>query len=133
MLRIDLESPIALTLALLAALERCRRPRRVHRVGGGSALAPPSEAVYAASKAGITAFAEGLRVDLGVAGSPVGVHVVQPGVLATDLFELPDNDPSIADIEPLTRRRSSWPPCSRRWRRAPRRRSCRSGSPTSRR
>jgi hypothetical protein len=27
--------------------------------------------------------------------------VVQPGVLATDLFELPDNDRSLADIEPL--------------------------------
>ncbi|MBK6671845.1 MAG: hypothetical protein IPG46_20170 [Actinobacteria bacterium] len=36
-----------------------------------------------------------------MAGCPVGVHVVQPGVLATELFELPDNDPSLSDIEPL--------------------------------
>jgi NAD(P)-dependent dehydrogenase (short-subunit alcohol dehydrogenase family) len=64
-------------------------------------LGPPSEAVYASAKAGITAFAEGLRVDLGVAGSAVRVGVVQPGVLATDLFGLPDNDPSLSDIEPL--------------------------------
>ena len=62
---------------------------------------PPSEAVYAASKAGITAYAESLRVDLGVAGVTSAVHVVQPGVLDTELFGLADNDASIADIEPL--------------------------------
>jgi NAD(P)-dependent dehydrogenase (short-subunit alcohol dehydrogenase family) len=99
-LRIDLQSPIRLTQALLPALDR--RGGRVVFVGSVAArLAPPAEAVYAAAKAGITAYAEGLRVDLGVAGSPVGVHVVQPGVLATELFELPDNDPSISDVEPL--------------------------------
>jgi NAD(P)-dependent dehydrogenase (short-subunit alcohol dehydrogenase family) len=99
-LRIDLHSPIRLTLALLPALDRAGGD--VVFVGSVAArLGPPAEAVYAAAKAGVTAFAEGLRVDLGVAGSPVGVHVVQPGVLATDLFDLPDNDPSISDVEPL--------------------------------
>jgi len=99
-LRLNVESPIRLTTALLAVLER----RRGHVVMIGSVaarLAPPNEAVYAASKAAITAYAEGLRVDLGVAGVPVGVHVVQPGVLSTELFELPDNDPPLSDIEPL--------------------------------
>lgn len=99
-LRLNVESPIRLTTALLPVLAR----RRGHVVMVGSVaarLAPPNEAVYAASKAAITAYAEGLRVDLGVAGVPVGVHVVQPGVLRTELFELPDNDPSLSDIEPL--------------------------------
>lgn len=99
-LRIDLHSPIRLTLELLAALDRAAG--HVVFVGSVAArLAPPNEAVYAAAKAGITAFAEGLRVDLAVAGSPVGVHVVQPGVLATGLFDLPDNDASISDVAPL--------------------------------
>ena len=99
-LRVDLHSPIRLTLALLGALDASAG--HVVFIGSVAArLAPPAEAVYAAAKAGLTAFAEGLRVDLGVAGSPVGVHVVQPGVLATELFELPDNDASISDIEPL--------------------------------
>lgn len=99
-MRINLQSPIHLTLALLPALEASAGS--VVFIGSVAArLGPPAEAVYAASKAGITAFAEGLRVDLGVAGSPVTVGVVQPGVLATDLFELPDNDPSISDMEPL--------------------------------
>ena len=99
-LRVDLHSPIRLTQALLPALDRAAGA--VVFVGSVAArLGPPAEAVYSAAKAGITAYAEGLRVDLGVAGSPVGVHVVQPGVLATELFELPDNDPSISDMEPL--------------------------------
>jgi len=99
-LRVNVESPIRLTSALLPALGDSAG----HAVFIGSVaarLAPPNEAVYAASKAAITAYAEGLRVDLGVAGSPIGVHVVQPGVLRTQLFELPDNDVSLSDIEPL--------------------------------
>ncbi|MFM7064503.1 MAG: SDR family NAD(P)-dependent oxidoreductase [Actinomycetes bacterium] len=99
-LRLNVESPIRLTNALLPEL--ARRSGHVVVIGSVAArLAPPNEAVYAASKAAITAYAEGLRVDLGVAGVPVGVHVVQPGVLATELFELPDNDTSLSDIEPL--------------------------------
>lgn len=99
-LRLNVESPIRLTGALLGEL--ARNEGHVVMIGSVAArLAPPNEAVYAASKAAITAYAEGLRVDLGVAGVPVGVHVVQPGVLSTELFELPDNDPSLADIEPL--------------------------------
>ena len=99
-LRINLESPIRLTLALLDALGASGG--RVVFIGSVAArLSPPCESVYAASKAGITAFAEGLLVDLQVAGSPVGVHLIQPGVLDTELFELPDNDRSLADIEAL--------------------------------
>ena len=99
-LELNVESPIRLTLALLDALGASGGS--VVFIGSVAArLAPPSEAVYAASKAAITAFAECLSVDLRVAGSPIGVHVVHPGVLDTDLFALPDNDPSLADIEAL--------------------------------
>ncbi len=99
-LRVNVESPIRLTLALLDAL--AATSGHVVFIGSVAArLSPPSEAVYAASKAAITAFAECLRVDLGVASSPIGVHIVQPGVLATELFELDDNDRSLADIEAL--------------------------------
>ncbi|MGZ4786027.1 MAG: SDR family NAD(P)-dependent oxidoreductase [Acidimicrobiales bacterium] len=99
-LRINLESPIRLTLALLDALGASAG--QVVFIGSVAArLSPPCESVYAASKAGITAFAEGLMVDLRVADSPVGVHIIQPGVLDTELFELPDNERSLADIEAL--------------------------------
>jgi NAD(P)-dependent dehydrogenase (short-subunit alcohol dehydrogenase family) len=99
-LRINVESPIRLTQALLGELDR--RDGHVVFIGSVAArLSPPNEAVYSASKAAVTAYAEGLRVDLGVAGSSLGVHVVQPGVLTTELFTLPDNDPSLSDVEPL--------------------------------
>ena len=99
-LRTNIESPMRLTLALLDALGASSG--HVVFIGSVAArLAPPNEAVYAASKAAITAFAEGLSVDLQVAGSPIGVHVIQPGVLDTELFSHPDNDRSITDIEAL--------------------------------
>lgn len=99
-LHLNVESPIRLTLAALDALEASAG--RVLFVGSVAArLTPPAEAVYAASKAAITAFAECLLVDLRVGGRDVGVHVVHPGVLDTELFGLPDNDPSISDVEPL--------------------------------
>ena len=99
-LRVNVESPIRLTQSLLPALERSGGA--VVFIGSVAArLTPPAEAVYAASKAAITAYAECLRVDLGVAGRPVGTHVIQPGVLDTDLFTHADNDPPISDVEPL--------------------------------
>ena len=131
-LRVNVESPIRLTPALLDALGDSAG--HVVFIGSVAArLAPPNEAVYAASKAAITAFAEGLRVDLGVAGSPIGVHVVQPGVLRTPLFELPDNDPSLSDIEALEPSARSSTRCSARSTPVPRRRSCPRGSATSHR
>ena len=42
-----------------------------------------------------------MQVDLAVAGTEVLVHVVNPGVIDTDLFHLPDNEESLADIEAL--------------------------------
>jgi short-subunit dehydrogenase len=99
-LRLNVESPIRLTLALLDALGASSG--HVVFIGSVAArLSPPCESVYAASKAAVTAFAEGLSVDLRVAGSPVGVHIIQPGVLDTELFELPDNERLLAGIQAL--------------------------------
>jgi NAD(P)-dependent dehydrogenase (short-subunit alcohol dehydrogenase family) len=93
-------SPVRLTLALLPKL--IERSGRVVCVSSVAArLSPPAESAYSASKAAITAFCEGLAVDLAVADLPVGVHVVNPGVIDTELFTLPDNDETIADVEAL--------------------------------
>jgi len=97
---INYSSPVRLTLALLPEL-RARSGSIVFIGSVAARLAPPAEAAYAASKAALTAFAEGLRVDLGVAGEDVGVHIVHPGVIRTDLFDTPDDDRSLADIAPL--------------------------------
>jgi NAD(P)-dependent dehydrogenase (short-subunit alcohol dehydrogenase family) len=92
-------SPVRLTLALL--------PRMLERGGGriinissvAARLGPPREAAYSASKAALTAWSESMAMDL--VDRPVQVHVVNPGVIDTQLFELPDNEPSMADVEAL--------------------------------
>jgi NAD(P)-dependent dehydrogenase (short-subunit alcohol dehydrogenase family) len=93
-------SPVRLTLALLPGLI-ARAGRIVNISSVAARLGPPSEAAYTASKAALTGWSESMQVDLAVAGTDVRVHVVNPGVIDTDLFHLPDNDESMADIEAL--------------------------------
>jgi len=96
---INYSSPVRLTLALL--------PRMIERGGGriltissvAARLGPPREAAYSASKAALSAFMESLAVDLD--GTNIGIHLVNPGVIDTELFHLPDNEPSLADLDPL--------------------------------
>jgi NAD(P)-dependent dehydrogenase (short-subunit alcohol dehydrogenase family) len=93
-------SPVRLTLALLPEL--IERSGRIVNISSVAArLGPPSEAAYTASKAALTGWSESMQVDLAVAGTDVRVHVVNPGVIDTPLFHLPDNDESMADIEAL--------------------------------
>jgi NAD(P)-dependent dehydrogenase (short-subunit alcohol dehydrogenase family) len=100
---INYSSPIRLTLALLPRLlERApgRGGARIQFISSVAArLSPPAEAAYAASKAAVTAFAETMVLDLD--GTDVSVHVVNPGVLDTELFHLPDNDPLPLAVEAL--------------------------------
>ncbi|HSO94630.1 MAG TPA: SDR family oxidoreductase [Acidimicrobiia bacterium] len=89
-MRINYFSPVRLTLALLPGL--IDRSGRIVNISSVAArLGPPIEAAYAASKAAITAFSECMAVDL--RDTDVLVHVVNPGVLDTELFHLPDNEP----------------------------------------
>jgi NAD(P)-dependent dehydrogenase (short-subunit alcohol dehydrogenase family) len=62
-------------------------------------LGPPGEAAYSATKAALSAFSESAHVDLADTG--VKFLIVNPGVIDTRLFQLPDNDESSADIEAL--------------------------------
>jgi len=87
--RINYLSPIRLTLALLPAL--IESSGEIVNISSVAArLSPPAESAYAATKAAITAFSESMAVDL--RDTEVGVHVVNPGVIDTELFHLPDND-----------------------------------------
>jgi NAD(P)-dependent dehydrogenase (short-subunit alcohol dehydrogenase family) len=62
-------------------------------------LSAPGEAAYGASKAALTVFSETMAVDLWDSG--VKVMLVYPGVIDTELFHLPDNDPFHGDVESL--------------------------------
>lgn len=91
-------SPVRLTLALLPGMLARGHGHIVNVSSIAARLGPPREAAYAASKAALTAFSESMAVDL--AGTGVVVHVVNPGVIDTDLFALPDNEPSLSDLPP---------------------------------
>ena len=92
-------SPVRLTMALLPGMLERGAGRIVNISSFAARLAPPGEAAYAATKGAITAFSESLAVELW--GSGVNVHVVYPGVIDTELFHLPGNDPLLAPVEAL--------------------------------
>jgi short-subunit dehydrogenase len=63
-------------------------------------LSSPGEAAYDASKAALSAFSEAMAADLW--GTGVEVLVVYPGVVDTELFTIPGNDPLPAGIDPIS-------------------------------
>ena len=96
---LNYSSPIRLTMALLPRMLERGTPADIVNLSSVAArLSPAGEASYAASKAAVTAFSECLAVELW--DSPVTVHVVNPGVIDTELFHLPGNDPLRAPIDP---------------------------------
>ncbi|HXQ61529.1 MAG TPA: SDR family oxidoreductase [Acidimicrobiales bacterium] len=93
-------SPVRLTLGLLPQM-LARGSGRVVCVSSVAApLSSPGEAAYSASKAALAVFAESMAVDLWDTG--VKVTVVYPGVVDTELFTLPDNDPFTAGVEAIS-------------------------------
>jgi NAD(P)-dependent dehydrogenase (short-subunit alcohol dehydrogenase family) len=88
-MRINYFSPVRLTLALLPGLIE-RGGHVVNLSSVAARLGPPIEGAYSASKAAITAFSECMAVDL--RDTDVQVHIVNPGVIDTELFHLPDNE-----------------------------------------
>jgi NAD(P)-dependent dehydrogenase (short-subunit alcohol dehydrogenase family) len=96
---INYQSPARLTLALLPGMVQRGEGRVVTISSVAARLGPPHEAAYSASKAALSAFMESLEVDLD--GTGVRFHLLNPGVIDTDLFHLPDNEASMADLEAL--------------------------------
>ena len=56
-------------------------------------LSSPGESAYDASKAAMTAFSKSMAIDMWQTG--IEVLVVYPGLVDTELFSLPENDPFI--------------------------------------
>jgi NAD(P)-dependent dehydrogenase (short-subunit alcohol dehydrogenase family) len=96
---VNYASPIRLTLALLPRMIERGAGRIVTISSVAARFGPPREAAYSASKAALSAFMESLAVDLD--GTPVKINLVNPGIIDTPLFQLPDNEPSLGDLEPL--------------------------------
>ena len=96
---INYSSPVRLTLALLPRMIKRGSGRIVTISSVAARFGPPREAAYSASKAALSAFMESLAVDLD--GTDIRIHLVNPGIIDTELFHLPDNEQSLADIEAL--------------------------------
>ncbi len=98
-MRINYSSPVRLTLALLPQMLERGEGRLVNVASVAATLSSPGEAAYDASKAALAVFSEALAVDLWDRG--VKVTIVYPGVIDTELFTLPDNDPFTSPVEAL--------------------------------
>lgn len=96
-MRINYQSPVRLTLALLPQMLERGEGRIVNVASVAATISSPGEAAYDASKAALAVFGEAMAVDLWTTG--VKVTTVYPGVIDTELFTLPDNDPFTAPVE----------------------------------
>ncbi len=84
-------SAARLTLRLLPGLLEQPRAHIISVSSIAAKLSAPGEAAYDASKAAMSAFFEAMAVEL--YDTSVSVHLVYPGIIDTELFDLPDNDP----------------------------------------
>jgi short-subunit dehydrogenase len=98
-MNINFLAPARLTLALLPQMVERGAGQIVNLSSVAATLSSPGEAAYSASKAALSVFSESMAIDVWDAG--VRVLVVYPGVVDTELFQLPDNDPFDAPVEPI--------------------------------
>lgn len=99
-MRINFSSPMRLILALLPQMLARGDGRIINVSSVAATLSSPGEAAYDASKAALAVFSEAMTIDLWESG--VRAMVVYPGVVDTELFNLPDNDPLLAPVEPIS-------------------------------
>jgi short-subunit dehydrogenase len=94
---VDFHSPMRMALAVL--------PRMLARGTGqvlfvssmGGRIPIANEAAYNAAKYAMCGFAEAMLLDL--AGTGVEVKLVLPGPIATEIWDQPDNEPALMDVE----------------------------------
>jgi short-subunit dehydrogenase len=96
-MNINFFSLVRLTLALLPTMLERDRGRIINVSSVAATLSSPGESAYDASKAAVTAFSEAMAIDLWQTG--VDILTVYPGLVDTELFSLPDNDPVVAAVE----------------------------------
>jgi short-subunit dehydrogenase len=95
--RVNYLSAVQLTLALLPQMVDRGAGRVINVASVAATLSSPGESCYDASKAALAVFSEAMAVDLWDAG--IKVLVVYPGVVDTELFSIPGNDPLPVQIE----------------------------------
>jgi NAD(P)-dependent dehydrogenase (short-subunit alcohol dehydrogenase family) len=96
-MRVNFFSPVRMTLALLPRMLARGEGIVVNVASMGGRLGIAHEAAYCASKFALTGWSESMATDLHQ--SPIQVRLIQPGPIDTDIWDRPDNDPALFDIE----------------------------------
>ncbi len=94
-MRINFFSPAAVTLALLPRMLERRSGTIVNVSSLGGRLGIATEAAYSASKFALAGWSESLALDLD--GTGVGIKLVLPGAIDTEIWDQPDNDAPLYD------------------------------------
>jgi short-subunit dehydrogenase len=98
-MNINFFAPARLMLAVLPQMAERGRGLVVNVSSIAATLSSPREAAYDASKSALSVFSESAAIDLW--GSGIRIMVVYPGLVDTELFSVPDNDPVIDAVEPI--------------------------------
>ena len=99
-MRVDLESPVRMTLALLPGMLERRHGAIVNVASMGGRVGIVHETAYCAAKFGLSGWSEALALDLW--DTPIEVRLIQPGPIDTEIWDLPDNEAPLYDgpLEP---------------------------------
>jgi short-subunit dehydrogenase len=99
-MRVNLESPVRMTLALLPGMLERGRGSIVNVSSMGGRLGITHETAYCAAKFGLCGWSEAMALDLW--DTPIEVRLIQPGPIDTEIWDLPDNEAPLYDgpLEP---------------------------------
>jgi short-subunit dehydrogenase len=99
---VNFTSPVRLSLALLPRFLARGSGLFVNVSSTGGRMPIANEAAYCASKYALAGWSEAMRIDL--EGTGVGIKLVLPGPIATEIWDQPGNAPALFDIEKVSAR-----------------------------
>jgi short-subunit dehydrogenase len=94
---VDFHSPVRMALALLPRMLERERGEILFVSSTGGRIPIANEAAYCAAKYAMCGWAEAMALDL--SGTGVDVKLVLPGPIATEIWDQPDNEPALFDVE----------------------------------
>ena len=95
-MRVNFFSPVRMTLRLLPSMLARGSGTIVNVASMGGRVGIPQEAAYCASKFALTGWSEAMAIDLH--GTGVAVRLIQPGPIATDIWDRPGERPPLIEV-----------------------------------
>lgn len=97
---VDFVSPTRMALAVLPRMIERGRGQIMFVSSMGGRIPIANESAYNAAKYAVCGFAEAMFLDL--AGTGVEVKLVLPGPIATEIWDQPDNEPALIDVDKVS-------------------------------